>query len=123
MSRLKSSGSKDHVYLLGRPFERNPLVRMTLVAVVLFKRRGEHIHHLQVCICVHWILPLACKGPQIITIWFSRGLPLTIFWDSYRKRAGSNVYIHIRIPSYTHVHLTFGSLEMDAFRKIESSVA
>lgn len=37
MSRLTSSGSKDHAYLLGRPFERNTLVRITLVAVVCSK--------------------------------------------------------------------------------------
>ena len=41
------------------------------------------------CVCVHIMYMLGsarhCKSPQRMTIWFSRGLPLTISWDSYWK--------------------------------------
>ena len=64
MSRLKSSGSKDHVCLLGRPFERNPLVRITLVVVVCSKE-GVSIYIIYRCVFVYiGFCPWPVKVPK-----------------------------------------------------------
>ena len=64
MSRLKSSGYKNHVYLLGRPFERNPLVRITLVAVVCSKE-GVSIYIIYMCLFVYTgFCPWPVKVPK-----------------------------------------------------------